>query len=227
MTNNELIAYAMEHYTEGTVYISRGETFTLKLTTDTYKVFYNKDIDAGEGLGYLRFSGVWAEIVQKEVEPDWSATDEEKHWLNECIKANKFIHKSTTDESFNEKKKFPKEGKCSNWSQELENYLIQQKGFADSKMGKFEATGIAWNENSYWWVKEFKNSSKPDYDLSDLYSYLSICKTLGVKNYPLTEKECFKSDKFKQILFKIKEPVKSTVKIERLKLIKTKQIYLN
>ena len=67
---------------------------------------------------------------------------------------------------------FPIEGCCETKSDELEQYLIKTRGTSDSKTTKSKATGIGWNEGSYWWLVDITKSSKRKYHLSDLEVWL-------------------------------------------------------
>lgn len=79
MKENEKIAYAMEHYTEGCVYThpdyNYRKEYTFKYKPNSYEVFSNStgNVDAGQGNGYLYFNNQWATIIKKGIEPDWVA----------------------------------------------------------------------------------------------------------------------------------------------------------
>lgn len=68
--------------------------------------------------------------------------------------------------------KFPEEGCCDSVTERLERYLINLKGTTDSKMSKEDSTGIAWNSNSYWYLKNINHSKKPKFFLEQLEPFL-------------------------------------------------------
>jgi hypothetical protein len=75
-------------------------------------------------------------------------------------------------------KEFPREGKFRISYNEfqrdqLEEFLIKRCGKTDSKMSKYGAFGIGWNERSYWWIKEFNNSRKPEYNWVELEPFIN------------------------------------------------------
>ncbi len=79
MNENEKIAYAMEHYTEGCVYThpdyNYRKEYTFKYKPNSYEVFSNStgNVNAGQGNGYLYFNNQWATVIKKGIEPDWVA----------------------------------------------------------------------------------------------------------------------------------------------------------
>jgi hypothetical protein len=52
------------------------------------------------------------------------------------------------------------------------NFLIHKFGYSDSKMGKDKATGVAWNQRSYWYLKDCKKSTKPYFPIEVVYSMM-------------------------------------------------------
>jgi hypothetical protein len=56
---------------------------------------------------------------------------------------------------------FPKEGKVLGVNPVIERFFIEKFGYSDSKMSKNQATAMGWNENSYWYIKNFNASKKP------------------------------------------------------------------
>jgi hypothetical protein len=77
MKENEKIAYAMEHYTEGCVYIhpeyNCKKKYTFEKQSDNYNVFCNGNVNAGQGMGYLYYNNQWATVIKQGIEPDWVA----------------------------------------------------------------------------------------------------------------------------------------------------------
>lgn len=76
MKENEKIAYAMEHFTEGCEYkhpyFGSGKVYTFKNIPGSYNASTG-NVNAGDGQGYLYYNNQWATVIKKGIEPDWVA----------------------------------------------------------------------------------------------------------------------------------------------------------
>ena len=98
-------------------------------------------------------------------------------------------------------KEFPKEGKISTvylfseYYEDLKSFLIKRCGRTDSKMSETGSNGIGWNENSYWFIKEFNNSRKKEYSWVQLKPFVmgeEEALKPKVEEFKLPEKWCIK-----------------------------------
>lgn len=71
-------------------------------------------------------------------------------------------------------KMFPAEGKCKTTCSELEQYLIKTRGKStySNPHVKTQATSIAWDGSTYWFVINYGRSGKPHYDYADLLPFI-------------------------------------------------------
>ena len=66
--------------------------------------------------------------------------------------------------------RFPKEGKCLGVHQDLINYLKTRPANTYPEAGQIpmeKATGIGWNNMSYWFLRNTENSTKPIFHMNN------------------------------------------------------------
>lgn len=108
------------------------------------------------------------------------SNDEEKQWLQACIKANKFIPKEEALKSSEEKLgEFPSDGQCK-IDDKLINYLrnCPIRSFTAGGIALEKAKGVAWNSNSYWYFSAA--SGKKEYKLEELEKFLPKLETMDL-----------------------------------------------
>ncbi len=63
---------------------------------------------------------------------------------------------------------WPVQGKCQTVDPRVEQFLMKKFGKSKYKTTRAQATGVAWDAGTYWWVMGYNKSAKPSYSLGQL-----------------------------------------------------------